>query len=93
MSTQLTLNVVLKVGIVCFKAWKKLNLTVFKADYLNKRRRLGLCYSSIPSVPILAFATTALNFFPQFGHSYIPNIVTVILIFLSGKGATSSHVL
>lgn len=47
----------------------------------------------MPSEPSLALLTIALNFLPHLGHSYMPETVTVILIFLSGNGATSSHVL
>lgn len=47
----------------------------------------------MPSELNLALLTTPLNFLPHSGHSYMPITVTVIRIFLSGNGATSSHVL
>ena len=50
-------------------------------------------YISMPSAPSLALLTIPLNFLPHFGHSYMPKMVMVILIFLSGNGAISSHVL
>jgi len=45
------------------------------------------------SMPGLALLTAALNFLSHWGHSYMPNTATMILIFLSGNGAASSHVL
>jgi len=45
------------------------------------------------SVPRLALFAIPLNFLPRFGPSYMPKIVRVILIFWSGNGAISSHVL
>lgn len=47
----------------------------------------------MPCEPSLVLPTTPRNFLPHLGHSYMPSIVTVIRIFLSGNGATSSHVL
>jgi len=46
----------------------------------------------MPSEPSLVLLTTPRNFLP-YGHSYMPNIVTVVRILLSGNVAMSSHVL